>query len=130
MGTVTITLRDGKERNMRLTQLGRERYRQQTGQSIVTGSHRLAELGGRITEKKSQNAGTFDASIPENADLWDEYMSLLSKISWACLIWEDRNLTLDDMMAIVDFDNEAALCTAYIKCTQSADPLPESPTTT
>jgi len=71
-----VTINLDKERHLRLTLNGMVKFRQTTGKDLLKG---------------------FDMDEMSS----DDILALL----WACLIWEDENLSLDDVGNMIDMRN-------------------------
>ena len=91
-----VTINLDKERHLRLTLKGMLEFEKVTGKSLLKG-FKFKEL-----------------SLPEVAAL-----------IWACLIHEDRKLTYDDVLCMVDLVNMQAVADAVIACVNQSFPEPK-----
>lgn len=88
-----VTIELDKERHLRLTLKGMLEFEKKTGKSLLRGFSRK------------------DLTLEDCAAL-----------IWACLIHEDKELSYDDVICMVDVGNVAEVMDAVIKCTGQAFP--------
>ena len=88
-----VTVTLDKERHLRLTLKGMMEFEKITGKNL---------LKGFIFD---------DLTVEDSATL-----------IWACLIHEDRDLTLDDVLCMVDLSNYVAVMEAIINCVNQSLP--------
>ena len=92
-----VTINLDKKRNLRLTMKGMIEFEKLTGKSILRG-FRFDEL-----------------SLEECAAL-----------TWACMIHEDRELTYDDVLCMIDLNNLDDVLGAVTDCISQSLPQKES----
>lgn len=88
-----VTVTLDKERHLRLTLKGMMEFEKITGKNLLKGF-------------------TFD----------DLTISDSATLMWACLIHEDKDLTLDDVLCMVDLSNYVAVMEAIIGCISQSLP--------
>ncbi len=91
--TIPVSITLDKERHMRLTLKGMLAFEEQTGRSLLKG-FRLSEL-----------------SMADSAAM-----------IWACLLHEDKELTYDDVLCIIDIDNVIEAMEAVQECIGASTP--------
>lgn len=93
-----VTLELDKERHLRLTLRGIMEFEHKTGKSLLKGFSRK------------------DLSLEDCAAL-----------IWVCLIHEDRELSYDSVLDMVDVDNIAQVMDSVMECTGRAFPKVNKP---
>lgn len=88
-----VTIKLDKERHLRLTLKGMLEFERLTGKSLLKGF------------------GLDDLSLADSAAML-----------YACLLHEDKELTYDDVLLIVDFSNLPMVIEAFVKCINNSVP--------
>lgn len=88
-----VTIKLDKERHLKLTLGGMKKFAEVTGKSLLKGF----------------NIGEMDES------------QLIAFI-WACLVWEDKNLTVEDCGYMLDFSQLTEISTKLAEAINAASP--------
>ena len=91
-----VAIKLDKERHLRLTLNGMVKFRQETGKDLLKGFD-MDEMSA------------------------DDIRALL----WACLVWEDKDLTLEDVGDMIDMQNMPAVIKALASSVFNAFPAQE-----
>ena len=91
-----VAIKLDKERHLRLTLNGMVKFRQTTGKDLLKGF-----------------------------DMDDMSADDIRALLWACLIWEDENLSLDDVGNMIDMRNLPGVIKALTGAIFAAFPDPE-----
>jgi hypothetical protein len=91
-----VAIKLDKERRLRLTLNGMVKFRQETGKDLLKGF-----------------------------DMDDMSADDIRALLWACLVWEDKDLTLEDVGDMIDMRNMPAVIKALTSSVFAAFPDPE-----